>query len=92
MTVGILEDLRNLLHSRPDYYIDEIQQWFLIAHGTGVSVSTVYRCIIDAGYTYKLLRLRACLRNETEINKRVLKGYGEMCNGSKMDYDMICSM
>jgi len=67
VTSVMLDDVRDLLHSRPDYYIDEIQQWFLIAHGIGVSATTVYRGILDAGYTYKHLRLRARLRNETDV-------------------------
>jgi len=68
VTSDMLDDVRDLLHSRPNYYIDEIQQWFLIAHGIGISATTVHRSILDAGYTYKLLRLRARLRNTTQIN------------------------
>ena len=73
----MLDDVRDLLHSRPDYYIDEIQQWFLIAHGIGVSATTAYRSILDAGYIYKPLRLRARLRNETDVVFWVyLQGWG----------------
>jgi len=67
MTSDMLDDIRDLLHSCPEHYIDEIQQWFLIAHGIGVSATTVYRGILDAGYTYKLLRLQARLRNGTDV-------------------------
>ena len=68
VTSDMLGDIQDLLHSRPDYYIDEIQQWLLIAHGISVSTTTVHRCIRDAGYTFKLLRLQVRLRNEAEIN------------------------
>ncbi len=68
VTSDMLDDVRDLLHSCPDYYIDKIQQWFLIACGIGVSATTVYRCILNAGYTYKFLRLWARLRNKTKIN------------------------
>jgi len=67
VTPDMLDDVRDLLHSRPDYYINEIQQWFLIACGIGVSATTVYWSIIDAGYTYKVLRLWAHLQNETDV-------------------------
>ena len=68
VTSDMLGDIQDPLHSRPDYYIDEIQQWLLIACGISVSTTTVHQCILDAGYTFKLLRLQAHLRNKTEIN------------------------
>ena len=64
----MLGDIQDLLHSHPDYYIDGIQQWLLIACRISVSTTTVCWCILDAGYTFKLLQLQACLQNKTEIN------------------------
>ena len=68
VTSDILGDVQDLLHSCPNYYIDKIQQWLLIARRISVSTATVQQCILDAGYTFKLLQLQACLRNKTKIN------------------------
>ena len=68
LTADDRDDIRDLLHLHPDYYIDEVLQWLELQNNRFVSRTTIRQCIIDAGFSYKLLRACACLRNEVEIN------------------------
>ena len=57
-------DLYTLISEAPDLYLDEIQDWIALAYEVGISKSSLFRNIRDAGLTYKLLRKAAAERDE----------------------------
>ena len=57
-------DLYTLIAEAPEMYLDEIQDWIAVAYEVGISKSTLFRNIRDAGVSYKLLRKAASERDE----------------------------
>ena len=47
-------------------YLDEIQEWLIIAHDVGISRSAVNVYLCDLGITYKLLHKAASERDEVK--------------------------
>lgn len=57
-------DLHQLVEAAPDLYLDEIQEWFTIAHNVGISVSGIQNNLYDAGLTLKVMTKAAAERDE----------------------------
>lgn len=60
----MMQDLYNLVSEAPDIYLDEIQEWFLIAHDVGISISALHYNLKDAGLTLKIMTKAASERDE----------------------------
>ena len=52
-------DLYTLVKEAPDMYLDEIQEWLLIAHNVGLSCTALDDNLWDLGIIYKLLHKAA---------------------------------
>lgn len=57
-------DLYALLEENPVMYLDEIQQWLIVAHDIGLAKSTLQRNLYELGISYKKLRKQAAERDE----------------------------
>lgn len=57
-------DLLTLMQEAPELYLDEIQEWLILAHDVGIGRSTLDQNLRDIGVTYKLLRKAASERDE----------------------------
>ena len=64
LTTTAAQDLYNLLEEYPSMYLDEIQQWLIIAHDIGMAKSTLHQNLRDLNITYKALRKAAQERDE----------------------------
>jgi transposase len=65
-TSVVIRDIHQLLLEDPDLYISEILDWLVIAHGVGMSRTTLARYLRDINVTYKKLRKAAKERDEEE--------------------------
>jgi transposase len=57
-------DLYTLIEEAPYLYLDEIQEWLIVAHNIGISRSAVDVYLRDLGISYKLLHKAAKERDE----------------------------
>ena len=64
LSTGVMDDLFTLLVEDPTLYLDEIQEWLVIAHNVGLPRSTLDENLRDAGLSYKLVRKAAAERDE----------------------------
>jgi len=61
-----INELRDLLEHHPDKYLDEIQDHLLAVRGKLFLVSTIYRKMIDMGYTLRSAYEKSLQRDEEE--------------------------
>ncbi|EIN09579.1 hypothetical protein PUNSTDRAFT_33903, partial [Punctularia strigosozonata HHB-11173 SS5] len=66
ITSDIRRDMYMLLSEAPDMYLDEVQEWLVIARDVKMSITTVHRLISDAGLTYKQLEKAAIEQDEEQ--------------------------
>ena len=59
-----MDDKFTLLVEDPTLYLDEIQEWLVIAHNVGLPRSTLDENLCDAGLSYKLVRKAAAEHDE----------------------------
>jgi transposase len=59
----MLDDLRSLIAETPSIMLDELCEWLAIYHDQPISTSALSQNLLDAGYTYKMLRRAAAERD-----------------------------
>ena len=64
LNADMTHDLFALLAESPELFLDEIQEWLILACNTSISRSALHDNIRDAGLTYKVLRKAAAERND----------------------------
>ncbi|OCB88961.1 hypothetical protein A7U60_g3916 [Sanghuangporus baumii] len=57
-------ELYALLEENPAMYLDEIQEWLMVAHQIGLARSTLHQNLHELGISYKKLRKAAAERDE----------------------------
>jgi hypothetical protein len=57
-------DLYTLIEEAPDMYLNEIQDWNVVAHDIRLSKTALFENIRDGGMTFKLLHKAAVGRDE----------------------------
>lgn len=60
----VLQEIQNLVRTCPPLYLDEIAAWLVKHHNQHVSISTIQRCVVSLGLTYKKLRKVPVERDE----------------------------
>lgn len=60
----MIRELHALVEAAPDLYLDEIQDWFTVAHNVGISITALADNLNDAQLTFKLMRKVASERDE----------------------------
>jgi transposase len=64
LNADMTHDLFSLCEESPELFLDEIQDWLILAYNTGISRSALHENIRDAGITYKMLRKAAAERDD----------------------------
>ena len=64
LTPIMIRDLYHLIQEAPYLYLDEIQDWLLIAHEVGISKSALHSNLEDAGLSLKVMKKTAAERDE----------------------------
>ena len=60
---AMLEDIQGLIAKCPSVMLEEISEWLAIHHDQPISTSALSQNLIDAGYSYKMLRRAAAERD-----------------------------
>lgn len=69
MSTAVREDLIALSAESPELFLDEIQDWIAITHGTAISRSQLCQIIKDCAISYKRLRRAAAEHDEDLVTE-----------------------